>query len=476
MGELERAERRRSDTLACLDSNDQASRGQFFTPLAVAAIMARIPRVPESGMIRVLDPGAGTGMLVVALVSYLHHHRPKLKLEVTAVENDERLIDTLKDALDDCAKLGAEVNLVVEDYITWALQARQYYDIIIQNPPYHKLRARSVHDKALRKHGIQVPNLYAAFMSLGMRQLCPGGQLVVISPRSWMNGTYYSRFRKDLVSRASLDVIHTFGSRSLVFGDMDVLQESIIVSLTAGKRQNQVLIRFSNDACSEVTERFATADEVIKSDFIFVPASQTDIEAVACMNSFPYTLEDLGLSVSTGKVVNFRSRQALTYEPDLYSQRLIYPANIVDNQVIHPRTNLSKPQWIRCTDDNSRKLSCPAGTYVLIKRFSAKEETRRLVSTVWTSQHPSAFDNKLNFIHESNHGINPMLAKGIALWLNSPQVDAYFRVFSGHTQVNATDIRQLYFPSRHALAAIAQLTNNPATAFQQLVDGNIEAA
>ena len=69
-----------------------------------------------------------------------------------------------------------------------------------------------------------------------------------------------------------------------------------------------------------------------------------------------------------------------------------------------------------------------------------------------------------------------MLAKGIALWLNSPQVDAYFRVFSGHTQVNATDIRQLYFPSRHALAAIAQLTNNPATAFQQLVDGNIEAA
>lgn len=476
MGMMERAGIRRKNTLVCLDSVEQASRGQFFTPLAVAEIMARMPRIPHSGTIKVLDPGAGTGMLSVAMVSYLYQHRPSLKIELTAVENDEKLLGALKDALNDCSSLGVTVRLVSEDYITWALESQERFDIIIENPPYRKLRAGSVHDRKLRNHGIQVPNLYAAFMALGVRQLSVDGQLVVIAPRSWMNGTYYSRFRKDLVGRASFNAIHIFGSRSLVFGDMNVLQESVIVCLTLGKKQSDILLRFSHDPSSRFTERLATVDEVIHSGFIFVPATQNDIDAVACMGQFRHTLDDLGLSVSTGKVVDFRSRDILVDAPDIFSKRLIYSANIINNQVVHPRTTLSKPQWIRCMDDKASKLFCPAGNYVLVKRFSAKEEARRLVSTVWASSEPSAFDNKLNYIHQSNQGLNPMLARGIALWLNSPQVDAYFRVFSGHTQVNATDLRHLKFPSSRALIAVARQNRNPETAFQELVNGNIEAA
>lgn len=276
MGMMERARIRRKNTLASLDSVEQASRGQFFTPLAVAEIMARMPRIPHSGTIKVLDPGAGTGMLSVAMVSYLYQHRPNLKIELTAVENDEKLLGALKDALNDCSSLGVTVRLVSEDYITWALESQERFDIIIENPPYRKLRAGSVHDRKLRSHGIQVPNLYAAFMALGVRQLSVGGQLIVIAPRSWMNGTYYSRFRKDLVGRVSFNAIHIFGSRSLVFGDMNVLQESVIVCLTLGKKQSDILLRFSNDPSSKFTERLATADEVIHSDFIFVPATQSD--------------------------------------------------------------------------------------------------------------------------------------------------------------------------------------------------------
>ena len=43
------------------------------------------------------------------------------------------------------------------------------------------------------------------------------------------------------------------------------------------------------------------------------------------------------------------------------------------------------------------------------------------------------------------------LARGIVVWLNSSVIDRFFRTFSGHTQVNATDLRTLRFPTEAAL-------------------------
>lgn len=48
-------------------------------------------------------------------------------------------------------------------------------------------------------------------------------------------------------------------------------------------------------------------------------------------------------------------------------------------------------------------------------------------------------------------------ALGLALFLNSTVVDSHFRVFSGHTQVNATDPRQMRYPSHEQLLELARL-------------------
>jgi adenine-specific DNA-methyltransferase len=39
----------------------------------------------------------------------------------------------------------------------------------------------------------------------------------------------------------------------------------------------------------------------------------------------------------------------------------------------------------------------------------------------------------------------------LAAFLNSTVLDVYFRQFNGHTQVNATDLRNLRYPSRSQL-------------------------
>ncbi|GAA2980158.1 hypothetical protein JCM13580A_24550 [Streptomyces drozdowiczii] len=103
----------------------------------------------------------------------------------------------------------------------------------------------------------------------------------------------------------------------------------------------------------------------------------------------------------------------------------------------------------------ARKLLLPEGHYVVIKRFSAKEEKRRVVAGVWKGEGPVALDNKTNCLHVNKGPIDPQLAHGLMLWLNSSTLDAIFRTFSGHTQVNAGDVRTLPFPSREELLRLA---------------------
>ena len=65
------------------------------------------------------------------------------------------------------------------------------------------------------------------------------------------------------------------------------------------------------------------------------------------------------------------------------------------------------------------------------------------------------FENHLNVFHSRRkQGIPENLAHGLSVFLNSISVDEQFRRFSGHTQVNATDLRLLKYPSREALTSL----------------------
>ena len=467
---IDRAEERRRTSLATLDQDGQSAMGQFFTPGLAAQIIAAAPRIPKDGRLRVLDPGAGSGILTAAVVDRLHRESPGVAIDVTAVELDESLHATLSETLADCERVGATTRLISGDFVAWAMHTTDRFDLVIQNPPYRKLQSGSSTHTALRSVGIDVPNVYAAFLALGLRLLDTGGQQVSITPRSWMNGTYYGAFRHDFVSRAGIDTLHTFESRSKVFGDTGVLQEAIIVSATIGAHPEEVTVHTSHDHRGVASQRRVAYREVVTEDFIHVPATQTDADAVSWMaRRASCTLDDLGLSVSTGRVVDFRSREYLTDHRLPSSAPMVYPANFQNNRVVHPQDAARKPQWFTADPATTARMLVPAGTYVLVKRFSAKEEKRRVVSAVWDGEDAPAFDNKVNYLHDHKHGIEPEIAVGVAKWLNSSQVDAYFRVFSGHTQVNAGDLRQMRFPTLAQLRALAASTEETDEAVERIV-------
>ncbi|WP_447947943.1 Eco57I restriction-modification methylase domain-containing protein [Microbacterium maritypicum] len=470
----QRAEVRRTEVLNTLDADAQAALGQYFTPVAAAEIIADLPTIPTGDIVRILDPGAGSGMLGAAMVERLRASRPDVAIELTAVELDEAPLEALDATLADLRENGGvKVQRVSADFIEWALDTDQRFDIVIQNPPYRKLRTDSPAQATLRRAGIDVPNIYAAFLALGIRLLADGGQQVAITPRSWMNGTYYSDFRRQFVNTVGIESVHTFESRSKVFKDTNVLQEAIVVSATRGASPDVVQLRTSHDHNSGITSRSVPYPQVVTDDFIHVPASEKDAEAVAWMSAHvTHTLADLGLTVSTGRVVDFRSRDMLHHERLDGAAPMVNSTHLRGGVSEHPLAVAKKPQWFKTDPKVEARLLVPSGCYVLIKRFSAKEEKRRVVAAVWESTEPVAFDNKLNYVHASGAGLDPEVARGLTVFLNSTRLDDYFRVFSGHTQVNATDLRQMKFPTAEQLRLLA-LTN---TATQADIDAAVESA
>lgn len=476
MSLIERAEARRRAALAGMDADDQATFGQYFTPYQAALIIAGLPRVPETSVVRVLDPGAGSGMLTAALVDRIREARPDAAIHVTAIEIDQTLHATLRDTLDDVETLGnVTTDLISQDFLSWALSTDHRFDLVIQNPPYAKLQTGSGPQNMLRAAGIDVPNIYAAFLALGVRLLDTDGQQVAITPRSWMNGAYYSRFRREFVDLAGIDAIHTFESRSKVFGDTGVLQEAIVVSATRGRHPGQVAVYTSHDHRDDASMRCVAYEDVVTADFIHVPATQKDADAVAWMTQHAHhTLTDLGLTVSTGRVVDFRSRDMLHTQRVEGAWPMVNASHIRAGRTSHP-VGARKPEWFHTGPEAASKLLVPAGAYVLIKRFSAKEERRRISAGVWQSDEAVAFDNKLNYIHQDGHGLDPQIARGLSVFLNSSRLDDYFRVFSGHTQVNATDLRQMRFPSREQLRSLADADITTQDAIDAAVE-NVMAA
>jgi len=258
--------------------------------------------------------------------------------------------------------------------------------------------------------------------------------------------------------------IHVFHSRKQAFKDDDVLQENIIFHAVKGATPNQVVITASSGPdFDDMTIREADYYQVVKASdpehFIHIAAIESDQVVTDRMARFNHTLDQIGIRVSTGPVVDFRLREFLVDKPEKGTVPLIYTAHFDGNVVRWPREDFRKPNAIRFANP-VRKWLMPNGCYVVTKRFSAKEERRRIVAAIHDEKRVPGksvgFENHLNVFHARGKGLPLILAKGLAVYLNSTMVDQYFRIFSGHTQVNATDLRRIPYPSVEELEALGR--------------------
>lgn len=476
---------------------DRSEIGQFLTPVAIAQFMSSMFETGPKE-VRILDPGAGAGVLLAMCVETLisRVNRP-CSIEVVAYETDSTILPYLEDTLKRCQSLcisnGIEFHgsIKSEDFVSAALAQingslflapGKLFTHVILNPPYRKVKSQTVMRRILYSSGIEVVNLYAVFVWLSMLLLEQGGQMVAITPRSFCNGPYFKKFRAAFLRMMSLKQIHIFESRKKAFGDDKVLQENIIYHAVRGLHKPKSIVISASEGLDFDKARTLTVpySQVVhpgdRDMFLHLDVKEADVGPAEQMKCFSSSLGKLGLSVSTGRVVDFRAREHLRQSPQQDAVPLIYPCHFANGFINWPVESGKKPNAIASTAETS-DLLVEAGFYVLTKRFSSKEQRRRVMAAVYDPTRIDApfvgFENHLNYYHQRGKGLLADLAKGLAVYLNSTIVDQYFRLFSGHTQVNATDLRKMPYPAYEQLLRLGACVNKTMPS-QGTIDAIIE--
>lgn len=473
----------------------QAELGQFLTNPFVAEFMASMFVPPDRDSIHLLDAGAGAGALTAAFIARACAEFKNLRtIHAVLYEIDRAILPALNATLDACTRQCAKADIrftyeVREENFIFDVAPRTTrdlfahpapsFDFAIANPPYRKIAVSSAERRALSAAGIETSNLYTGFVALIHRCLRPAGQLVAITPRSFCNGPYFRPFRDDLLDRTGLRRLHVFDSRKAAFREDGVLQENLIFHIVRDEPQRPRVVVSSSSGERNATVNAAEVPftEIVYPDdparFIHIPSRTEHSAARVALGSFDCTLASLGLGVSTGRVVDFRVKDALRRVPETGTVPLIYPGHFNGGTVHWPKPEGKKPNAL-ALQETTEPLLVPKGVYVLTKRFTSKEERRRLVACFLDPEQIDAdrigLENHLNYFHSNGRGIERELAAGLFVFLNSTIVDQYFRRFSGHTQVNATDLRMLSYPSANTLRSLGRALDDFG-ASQESIDG-----
>lgn len=442
-------------------------KGQFFTSKETAEFMASLFDLSKaSDQISILDPGAGTGILSAALLDRVINETSVESVFLTCYENDDQILPLLKQVLDfikQQSDVDVEFRIIAEDYILsqadefegtiLSKQKIEEYDYIIGNPPYFKIRKNSPEATSMPSIIYGAPNIYFLFAAMSLFNLKKENELVYIVPRSWTSGAYFLAFRKYFLKNGKLEQIHLFVSRNKVFKQEKVLQETIIIKVKKTEETPKYVTISSTESNGDfdnITEIQVPYRAVVSGPnlYVFLPTSDNDVKTIELINKYEKTMPEEGIKMHTGIVVDFRHLEDLRKEPEDNTVPLFYSQHIKQGRVNHDSSG-KECDWIL---DNKPGLIQKNQNYVFCKRFTAKEEPRRLQCGIYLADNFPQYkligtQNKINYISKINgENMSKQLTYGIYALLNSTLFDKYYRILNGSTQVNSSEVNSIPIP------------------------------
>ena len=467
---------------------------QFLTPVRIAQYMASMFATATKGphtSLRILDPGAGLGILAAAALDSIiaadssSSLRLVTTVELVLVDQDEATCTFLRErfssfvtaAASSCGRhLVVTTSVIQADFLelaeSWTRKTKERFDVVLSNPPYFKLNSDDARVVAASAHFGKQTNIYSLFMSYAAELLRPEGILVFIVPRSFTAGVYFNAFRCYFLNRISINRLHVFASRTEAFGRDSVLQENLILCGTRSTQKKDafdVIVSTSQGASDIATSLGRTVPvstvlwipEPGSAPILRLPVALGDDALCDLFDQLPFKLEMLGLRVATGPAIAFRCR-----EQSVFNGRTAWPFLWMEH--VHPfciswpnSAKESHPQYVKAQNTTAvTNITVEVQNMVIIRRFSAKEQERRMIVAPllqrdFASYPRLALENHLNFICAANgERIDETIVLGLASYLSSSIVDAFFRISNGNTQVSAAELRQLPMPPMSVLHTI----------------------
>ncbi|WP_003539896.1 Eco57I restriction-modification methylase domain-containing protein [Desulfotomaculum nigrificans] len=435
-------------------------KGQFLTPYKVGSFMAELFEIHNKS-ISILDPGAGTGLLTLALIEKIIKESFVKHISVDLFENDESLLPVLEENLrliqEFCSQ--KEVHLIYkiynENFISynqdcWTEECEPKYDIIIGNPPYQKLRNDAEEATIMSSIIFGQCNAYFLFLAMSIRLLKASGELVFILPRSFLSGKYFNKFRLWMLNNASISYIHLFKSRYKIFNG-EIIQEIIIVKLVKGIQNNHIKIS-SSESSDDLpnTNNFEAENQVVidEKTYIRVPLCQSDVDLVKKIDGYPQTLSDFGMKFCTGPIVDFRTKKYIRETSTPSTVPLLWSCNFNETYISWPKHTKKFPQYIEAEEAIKPRL-LPNKSYILVKRVLSREGKKRVKVNLYTRQADYDFvgiENHINYLQYPDD-ISEKVLLGIYALLNSSYYERYIRIISGTNQLNAFELNNIPFPS-----------------------------
>jgi Eco57I restriction-modification methylase len=202
------------------------ARGQYFTPPALAAWVAREVLAPlvtaGARPRRVLDPAAGDGRFLAAARDVLiaaGATRRAAERVLVGLERDPALAAQARARLPGATIITCEALLEAPREADGA-------DAIVGNPPYvRSIRLRRADPalwRALRgrfhatSHGEW--DLYAAFVERSLEWVRPGGRIGLVTPSRWWSAAFAAPLRGHLAARGAMRAVVDFGDAQVFAG------------------------------------------------------------------------------------------------------------------------------------------------------------------------------------------------------------------------------------------------------------------
>ncbi|UPT65609.1 MAG: Eco57I restriction-modification methylase domain-containing protein [Sphingobacteriales bacterium JAD_PAG50586_3] len=352
--------------------------------------------------------------------------------------------------------------------LTKDIEEIDLFDIIISNPPYFKLSKDDPKTLSAKSLVSGQPNIYSIFMGIASKLLQKEGELIFITPRSFASGNYFKAFRVFFFNTVQIERIHLFNSRKETFNRDKVLQETVIVKAKREKINPEKEVVVSSSIGLKDIEtpkiKFFKSEELIDLNtpekILHLPTNEKEEAILNLVLSWHNKLIDFNIQVSTGPVVSFRSWDYIqnNYENGtVFLAPLFWLHNVNKMKLEWPVTLKEKGQYIRI-EPKSKSLLIANRNYILLRRFSTKDDKSRLIAAPYFSKSSKTefigVENKLNYIYRIKGDLEQVELLGLCAVLNSELFDTYFQIFNGNVNVSATELREMKFPSLETIKEI----------------------